>query len=76
VGARKLAKRAIIRDTNEGADFIMVKPALPYLDILAEARDQLAPHHPLACYQVRFPTRPTEIHMLTMSKTRSLASLP
>lgn len=29
----------------------MVKPTLPYLDILSEARD-LAPDHPLACYQV------------------------
>ena len=29
----------------------MVKPALPYLDIIADAA-QLAPDHPLACYQV------------------------
>jgi porphobilinogen synthase len=29
----------------------MVKPALPYLDILASAAE-LAPDHPLACYQV------------------------
>lgn len=35
----------------EGADVIMVKPTLPYLDILSEARS-LAPDHPLACYQV------------------------
>lgn len=49
--ARGLAKRAIIRDVNEGADIIMVKPAMPYLDIIADARI-LAPHHPLACYQV------------------------
>jgi delta-aminolevulinic acid dehydratase/porphobilinogen synthase len=35
----------------EGADIIMVKPALPYLDILADA-SRLAPDHPLACYQV------------------------
>ncbi|EPQ28879.1 uncharacterized protein PFL1_03680 [Pseudozyma flocculosa PF-1] len=49
--ARGLARRAIVRDVNEGADIIMVKPTLPYLDILSEARD-LAPDHPLACYQV------------------------
>ncbi|KAK4054619.1 Aminolevulinate dehydratase [Microbotryomycetes sp. JL221] len=49
--ARGLAKRAIIRDANEGADIIMIKPTLPYLDILSEARD-LVPNHPLACYQV------------------------
>jgi porphobilinogen synthase len=29
----------------------MVKPAMPYLDIIADAA-QLAPNHPLACYQV------------------------
>jgi len=46
-----LARRAIQRDVNEGADIIMVKPALPYLDIIADAA-QLAPDHPLACYQV------------------------
>ncbi|TDL25939.1 tetrapyrrole biosynthesis, porphobilinogen synthase [Rickenella mellea] len=46
-----LARRAIQRDVAEGADIIMVKPALPYLDIIADAA-QLAPDHPLACYQV------------------------
>lgn len=35
----------------EGADIIMVKPALPYLDIIADAA-QLAADHPIACYQV------------------------
>lgn len=49
--ARGLARRAIVRDASEGADVLMVKPTLPYLDIVAEARD-LAPDHPLACYQV------------------------
>lgn len=29
----------------------MVKPAMPYLDMLSDARE-LAPDHPLACYQV------------------------
>lgn len=49
--ARGLARRAILRDVNEGADIIMVKPAMPYLDILASAAE-LAPNHPLAAYQV------------------------
>jgi len=49
--ARGLARRAIQRDTAEGADIIMVKPSLPYLDIIADAA-QLAPDHPIACYQV------------------------
>lgn len=44
--------RSQIRDVEEGADFLMVKPSLPYLDILSEMR-LLAPNHPLACYQVR-----------------------
>jgi len=49
---RGLARRAIIRDVSEGADIIMVKPAMPYLDILSEAKTSIAPDHPLACYQV------------------------
>jgi len=49
--ARGLARRAIKRDAEEGADIIMVKPAMPYLDIIADAA-QLTPNHPIACYQV------------------------
>jgi len=49
--ARGLARRAIQRDTVEGADIIMVKPSLPYLDIISDAAE-LAPDHPIACYQV------------------------
>lgn len=49
--AKGLARRAILRDVEEGADIIMVKPALPYLDVIADAA-QLASDHPLACYQV------------------------
>ena len=39
------------RDANEGADIIMVKPALPYLDVISDAAE-LTPDHPIACYQV------------------------
>lgn len=42
--------REIELDLEEGADMIMVKPALPYLDILRMARDRL--DVPLAAYQV------------------------
>ncbi|XP_006461195.1 hypothetical protein AGABI2DRAFT_192728 [Agaricus bisporus var. bisporus H97] len=49
--AKGLGRRAIQRDVVEGADIIMVKPALPYLDIIADAAE-LAPDHPIACYQV------------------------
>jgi len=50
-GARGLARRAIIRDMAEGADVIMVKPGMPYLDIVREAAN-LAPDYPIAVYQV------------------------
>lgn len=39
------------RDADEGADFLMVKPALPYLDIMSDAA-RIVPDHPVACYQV------------------------
>jgi len=51
VQAKGLARRAILRDVGEGADIIMVKPALPYLDVIAHA-GELADNHPIACYQV------------------------
>jgi len=37
-------------DVGEGADIIMVKPALPYLDVIARLRDRL--DVPLAAYNV------------------------
>ncbi len=44
------AMREIELDVEEGADMIMVKPAMPYLDIIAAARDRF--DLPLAAYQV------------------------
>ncbi len=44
------AMREIQLDIEEGADMIMVKPAMPYLDILRMARDRF--DVPLAAYQV------------------------
>jgi len=44
------ALREIAADLAEGADVLMVKPALPYLDILRRARQ--ATGAPLAAYQV------------------------
>jgi porphobilinogen synthase len=35
-GARREALREARLDVDEGADFVMVKPALPYLDVLSE----------------------------------------
>ena len=40
----------IALDIEEGADIVMVKPALPYLDILSRARDRF--DQPLAAYNV------------------------
>ena len=47
---RREAMREIALDLEEGADMIMVKPALPYLDVIAEARRRF--DAPLAAYQV------------------------
>ena len=44
------AMREIESDLEEGADMIMVKPALPYLDIIAAARERF--DVPMAAYQV------------------------
>jgi porphobilinogen synthase len=44
------AMREITLDIEEGADIIMVKPAMPYLDVLALAREKF--DVPLAAYQV------------------------
>ena len=44
------AMREIELDIAEGADMIMVKPAMPYLDVIAAARDRF--DLPLAAYQV------------------------
>jgi porphobilinogen synthase len=45
------ALREIELDIAEGADLIMVKPALPYLDIIRQTRDNF-PDLPLAAYNV------------------------
>jgi porphobilinogen synthase len=44
------AMREIELDIEEGADMIMVKPAMPYLDIIRMARDRF--ELPLGAYQV------------------------
>ncbi|CAF9904923.1 MAG: Aminolevulinate dehydratase [Heterodermia speciosa] len=50
-GGRGLARRAISRDIQEGADIIMVKPASSYLDIISDAKD-IGRDMPVAAYQV------------------------
>ena len=44
------ALREIALDIEEGADMVMVKPAMPYLDVIARARQEF--NVPLAAYQV------------------------
>jgi len=47
---RREAMREIALDVDEGADFIMIKPAGPQLDLIAEARARW--DVPIAAYQV------------------------
>jgi porphobilinogen synthase len=44
------ALREATLDMEEGADILMVKPALPYLDIISRLREEF--DHPIAAYQV------------------------
>ncbi|WP_376789873.1 porphobilinogen synthase [Thermoflexus sp.] len=44
------ALREIERDIAQGADIVMVKPALAYLDVIRRARERF--DHPLAAYNV------------------------
>jgi len=44
------ALREVEQDIAEGADMVMVKPALAYLDVIRKVRDSF--HHPLAAYNV------------------------
>ena len=47
---RREAVREALLDVEEGADMVMVKPALPYLDVIAAVRD--AVQLPVAAYNV------------------------
>ena len=49
-GNRREAMREIQLDIDEGADIIMVKPAMSYLDIIRDARERF--DCPIAAYQV------------------------
>ncbi|XP_025269686.1 endoplasmic reticulum chaperone BiP isoform X2 [Camponotus floridanus] len=50
-GSNGLAARAAARDVDEGADMLMVKPGLPYLDVVRCTKDTY-PQYPLFVYQV------------------------
>ena len=49
-GNLREAMREIETDLDEGADMIMIKPAMPYLDVIAGARERF--DVPIAAYQV------------------------
>lgn len=49
-GNAREAMREIELDIAEGADFVMVKPALAFLDLIRQARDRF--DHPLVAYNV------------------------
>jgi porphobilinogen synthase len=49
-GNRREAMKEIAQDIKEGADMVMVKPALAYLDVISEARNRF--DLPLAAYSV------------------------
>ena len=47
---RRMAMREIESDIAEGADIVMVKPAMAYMDVIKEARERY--DYPLAAYNV------------------------
>lgn len=47
---RREALKEVFLDIEEGADIVMVKPALAYMDIIREVRDSV--DVPIACYNV------------------------
>ena len=49
-GNKREAMKEVAIDVAEGADFLMVKPAMPYLDIIHQIRSTY--DHPVAAYQV------------------------
>lgn len=49
-GNRRESMREVLLDVDEGADIVMVKPALPYLDVIADVAANV--DVPVAAYQV------------------------
>jgi porphobilinogen synthase len=50
-GSRGLGIRAARRDVEEGADMLMVKPGMSYLDIVRDVKNEF-PEYPMFIYQV------------------------
>ncbi|MFT4923261.1 MAG: porphobilinogen synthase, partial [Haloarculaceae archaeon] len=49
-GNAREAMREVALDVDQGADVLMVKPALPYLDVVGDVRREF--DHPVAAYNV------------------------
>jgi porphobilinogen synthase len=66
------AMREIELDIEEGADMIMVKPAMPYLDLVSQARERFAA--PLGAYQVsgEFSMLMAAIHNNWLDRDRAI----
>jgi porphobilinogen synthase len=47
---RREASREVALDVEQGADVLMVKPALPYLDVVSDVRENF--DRPVAAYNV------------------------
>lgn len=47
---RREAIKEVLADIKEGADIVMVKPAMPYLDVLFSVKEMV--HTPVCAYQV------------------------
>jgi porphobilinogen synthase len=63
------AIREALADIGEGADMVMVKPGLPYLDVIRAVRDRV--DVPIAAYQVS-----GEFAMLHAAAERGWIDLP
>ncbi|GMG20372.1 unnamed protein product [Ambrosiozyma monospora] len=50
-GGKGLARRALLRDMNEGTDGVIVKPSTFYLDIVRDSAE-ICSDYPICCYHV------------------------
>lgn len=50
IGAMRESMREVFEDIEQGADIVMVKPALAYLDVIGQVRASV--DHPVAAYHV------------------------
>ena len=46
----RMALREVEMDIQEGADMVMIKPALAYLDVISKVKERF--NHPVAAYSV------------------------